>query len=242
MARLRSSSKAAPPSTSFINVGLFLVLYVVLTTSLPVYLHIQQHDKFNALQCCLSFFIGLNTLICLWEISLGLFISHIKNDSALLKKEYGDNRMGAVMTFFYTPLSISSLFSPKFWTKVWSTYSLYDPSYSNSESFGFFVDVSNGWMTIVPSLLYLYTMTYDFEYLSARTLGCIGLVKFYVEFHGTCVYFLSFFFNERYRNKTIAEVVLFVGVSNGLWFFFPLMGMYASFAMIHADSFAIFGR
>jgi len=222
------------------NVGSFLVLYVVLSTGIPIYYHSRLFGL-NAVHASLSFFLGLNSLICLWEIALGLNISHISSDFTALKAKYGQDRLGAVMAFFYTPLSLSSLFSFKFWSKVWSTYSMYDPSYSNRESYGFFVDVSNGWTTLVPSLMYLYAMTYTIQGISARTIGCIGLVKFYVEFHGTCVYFLSFFLNNRHRNKSTIEVALFVGLSNGLWFFFPLLGVYASYTMISTNSTAIFG-
>ena len=38
------------------------------------------------------------------------------------------------------------------------------------------------------------------------------------------VYFLSYVFNGRYRGKPVSEVLLFVGLSNGLWFCFPLLG------------------
>jgi hypothetical protein len=99
------------------------------------------------------------------------------------------------------------------------------------------VDVGNGWTTIIPSIIYLISMSYDI--LSARTIGCIGLVKFYQELYGTCIYFLSFILNKRYKNKGILEISLFVGLSNGLWFFFPLLGMYVSYMLILSDSFLI---
>lgn len=81
-------------------------------------------------------------------------------------------------------------------------------------------------------------MTY--EIIPARVLGMLGLVKFYQEFYGTCIYFLSYVLNKRYKNRSAFEVALFVGFSNGLWFFFPLVGMYASYMMITTDTFAVF--
>ena len=249
MAPRRSSSRArggaasASASSAFVNVGLVLVLYVAASTGLPIYYHWRAHGVVNPVQAALSFFLGLNSLICMWEIALGLHITHIASEFSALQKVYGKDRLGAVLAFFYTPVSISSLLSLKFWSKVWSTYSLYDPSYSNRESYGFFVDVSNGWTTLLPSLLFFYSMTFPAPLsLTPRVLGCVGLVKFYVEFHGTCVYFLSFFFNGRQRNKGVTEVALFVGLSNGLWFFFPLIGIYASYSLIQTNTFAVFGR
>jgi hypothetical protein len=60
---------------------------------------------------------------------------------------------------------------------VWSTYSLYDPSYCNRESFGFFIDVGNGWTTLVPSLVFVWGLTYDI--LEPRALGIMGCLMFY---------------------------------------------------------------
>ena len=67
---------------------------------------------------------------------------------------------------------------------MWATYAMYDPSYINDQSYGFFVDVSNGWATVVPSLVWLVSMTTSIPGLSAQALGIMGMIKFYTEFHG----------------------------------------------------------
>lgn len=230
------------------NVGVFLVMYVLATTAVPVYVHYQVHHKLCATQALLSFFLGLNVLICLWEVGLGMHIGHIETEHTRLRGIYGDAPWSAVVDFFLTPCPLDCLLSSKFWTRVWATYSLYDPSYSNRQSYGFFVDVSNGWASLLPSLLFWAAMTVDLPtplgggLVSARAIGCMGLVKFYVEMHGTCVYFLSFLLNERYKGRGLVEVLLFVGLSNGLWLVFPLLGIQASLSMIFQNSFAVFGR
>ena len=119
-------------------------------------------------------------------------------------------------------------------------YSLYDPSYSNKESFGFYIDVGNGWTTIIPSLLFLYCMITKTPILSARIMGVIGICKFYQEFYGTCLYFLSYIWNKRYQGVSFLTVMLFVGLSNGLWFFLPMLGMYTSYEMIQSNTYDIF--
>ena len=80
-------------------------------------------------------------------------------------------------------------------------------------------------------------MTYDI--LPAKVLGIVGIIMFYQELYGTCIYFLSFILNQRYIGKTTLEVVLFVGLTNGIWFAFPLVGLYVSVQMILADSLTI---
>jgi hypothetical protein len=216
----------------------FLIAYVLIGTLVPVYLHYSAHQIVSLSQILMAFFLSLNILISVWEISLGLFIGLIQKDSISLKKKYEKKEFQAVLAFFFQSLSFSEMFSFKFWIKVWSTYSLYDPSYANRESFGFFIDVGNGWSTLIPSFLYLFGMTYDI--LPPRALGIMGILKFYQEFYGTIIYFLSFIFNKRYQGKGLVEMALFVGLSNGLWFFFPLFGMIYSVDMIYSDSFSIF--
>ena len=39
---------------------------------------------------------------------------------------------------------------------------------------------------------------------------------------------------------SVFEVLLFIGFSNGIWFFFPVAGMWASVQMILTDSYAVF--
>ena len=175
---------------------------------------------------------------------LGLYINHIKAELKVLNEKFGVKRLDAVAEFFLHPItSVSTVFSLKFWSKVWSTYSMYDPSYANKESFGFFVDVGNGWTTIIPSIIWYIVITnHNLLYPQLFTpfvIGIIGLIKFYQEFYGTCIYFLSFFLNKRQVGKTFFEVFLFVGFSNGLWFFFPLFGMYISYQFIVYNSFDI---
>ena len=218
----------------------FLILYVATTTVCPAILYFRHHSAFSTAHIALTFFLNLNFLICLWEISLGFNITKIAVDCQSLTKKYEKRKLDAVIDLMMHKLTLAESLSLKFWSRIWSTYSLYDPSYSNRESFGFFIDVGNGWTTIIPTVLFLHSITYhDGGLFDARVMGMIGLVKFYQEFYGTCIYFLSFFMNKRHAGKSFLEVFLFVGVSNGIWFFFPLLGMYISVEMIKSNSFNV---
>ncbi len=174
---------------------------------------------------------------------IGLNINHIKAHLKELNEHYGVRRLEAVGDLFLAPLTLGEALSFKFWGRIWSTYGMYDPSYANNESFGFFVDVGNGWTTIIPSIIWYVCLTNHSllypEVLTPFVLGLMGIMKFYQEFYGTCIYFLSFFLNERYKGKTFFEVALFVGFSNGLWFFFPLLGIYVSVHMITSNNYDI---
>ena len=80
----------------------------------------------------------------------------------------------------------------------------------------------------------------------------IGLMSYWQELYGTIVYFLSFIMNGRYRFNCVRsvlaqvwmhrgrgclEVSLFVGLTNGLWFFLPLLGIFVSYKFVSSNSF-----
>lgn len=125
---------------------------------------------------------------------------------------------------------------------MWSTYSLYDPSYQNHESFGFFIDFGNGLSTIPPSILMNLAMVLDTSstLLSPLFVGCVGLAMYWQVMYGTIVYVLSFMFNRRYEGKSTLEVSLFVGISNSLWFFFPIVGIYACVCILRDGNMSVF--
>jgi hypothetical protein len=131
------------------------------------------------------------------------------------------------------PLSLSTLFDGEKWAIMWSTYSLWDPSYQNQESFGFFIDVGNGWSTIPPCLLWNAAILVPQQLLQRSEyaylwVGVIGCCSYWQVLYGTIIYFLSFIFNKRYEGMPLAEVAGFVGFANGIWFFFPIAALYAA--------------
>ena len=72
------SAKRSP--VGFLRVWMVIAIFLVSGTALPVTYHSQRYG-FNPIQAALAFFLILNVLICFWEISLGLHIMCVKNDS-----------------------------------------------------------------------------------------------------------------------------------------------------------------
>ena len=72
-----------------------------------------------------------------------------------------------------------------------------------------------------------------------HTLFCLNSIQWF-HFAGTCVYFASFIYHQRYKGKSVGEVALFVGFANGLWFVFPLLGVWASATLINSDTWSVF--
>ena len=130
------------------------------------------------------------------------------------------------------------LFSSRRWTGIWSGYALFDPGYASRSSFGFNIDVGNGFSTIVPAMLFAFGMT--FEIMPARWLGMLGIAMFWQMFYGTVVYFFQFFHAGRHKGHSVGTILVFVGNSNGMWFIFPLWGIWLSVQMVLENNYSMF--
>ena len=58
--------------------------------------------------------------------------------------------------------------------------------------------------------------------------------------YGTLIYILSFVFNKRYEGKSLTEVVLFVGLTNGTWFVFPIIGIWSCVIVLRDGNLEVF--
>jgi hypothetical protein len=210
---------------------------IVLGTVIPVSLHWRTTGLFNAHQAALAFFLWLNVIVALWEICLFLRIDLIQAQHADFIERYRGRELARVKDFFLMKVPLARILSPSVWAELWSSYSVFDPSYADRKSFGFFIDIGNGFSTPLPCLLFLYGMTY--EPISPRALGIIGLLVFYQMWYGTVVYLASYVMNKRYAGHSMWNVALFVGLSNGLWLTFPLWGMGVAISMIVSNTYAI---
>ncbi|MBN8611191.1 MAG: hypothetical protein J0L92_11430 [Deltaproteobacteria bacterium] len=215
-----------------------VVLAVVLGTLLPVWLHHEVHGVWNVHQMGLAFFLWLNTIIALWEICLWLRIDRIEADYARFVTQYAGRPLDRVIDFFNKKITLGQIVAPTTWSEIWSSYALFDPSYADRKSFGFWIDVGNGFSTSLVSLLYLYGATY--EVLPARVLGIVGLLACYQMLYGTVIYFSSFVANGRHRGHTAGNLAIFVGLSNGIWIVFPGWAMWAAYQLIESNTYDVF--
>ena len=235
MATSHSSTEAPIPGLNILSA---ITLWLAITVVVPLFLVPVTP---NALGVAILFFNNLNILISFCEIALGNHIGFIKKDYLELKKQYEGKEWKAGFNYLTMPLSLSTLFSGEKWAIMWSTYSLWDPSYQNHESFGFFIDVGNGWSTIPPCLLWNVAILFPHQLQAAwqyswLLVGMLGCASYWQVLYGTLIYLLSFIFNRRYVGRPMAEVVGFVGVSNGIWIVFPFWALYASMIILRDQS------
>ena len=215
-----------------------IALFVGGLTALHIYLHYRAHAVFNPTQIALAFFLVINAMIAWWEIALFVSQDKIQAEYDAMREPYRGREIEACAEVFSRPIPVSRLLAFDEWTRVWSTYSLFDPGYSDRRSFGYNIDVGNGFTTLVPATLFAFGMT--FELMPARVLGIIGIIIFWQMFYGTAVYFFQFFNNGRHRGHRLKDLVLFVGISNAMWAIFPLWGLWASVQLILSGSYGVF--
>ncbi len=233
----KASEGPAEPAKG-LPVWLVILGAVVLGAGLPVVLHYRAHGVLNVHQIGMAFFFWLNTIIAFWEICLFFKIDGIREQYESFLQRYRGREFDRVLDFFTTRIPLRRAATMDQWAEVWSSYSLFDESYANKKSYGFFIDIGNGFTTLLPSLLFIYGIT--FEVLPARALGIVGLVISWQMFYGTAVYVTSYIVNERYRGHDLGKALAFVGISNGLWAVFPLWAMALAVDMIYTNSFAVF--
>jgi hypothetical protein len=195
--------------------------------------HASLHGGANGWQVALALFLAVNLITCVQEICLGLRISEIErwfhDPEARKTRPKG--------SMWLTRVSLPELFSATFWARLWYEYAYYDPAYADRRSFGFSVDVGNGWWTLAPSVVFLAGMTAD--WMSPVALGLLGALLFYQKLYCTGLYFFSYLFNERYRLQPLGRVIPVVGGTNGIWLVFPAIGLVVCIQLIFSNSFEL---
>ncbi|MEM9178021.1 MAG: hypothetical protein AAGC67_22710 [Myxococcota bacterium] len=191
--------------------------------------HADVHGSVNPWQVALAFFLAINLVTCVQEICLGLRIGQIERWFHA-RETHHERPRGS---FWLTPVPIGDLFSATFWARMWYEYAYFDPAYADRKSFGFAVDVGNGWSTLIPSVLFLFGMTL---WESPLVLGLLGALIFYQKLFNTSLYFFSYVFNRRYELQPLGRVIPVVGGTNGVWILFPAIGLFVCSRLILENS------
>lgn len=204
----------------------WLALWAAIFVGGPVAAHYASHGVVNGWHVALTIFLAINLMICVWEISLWHRIGDIQRWFRT-PRGMGDRPHGNLYT---TPASLREVFSTRLWARPWLGYAYWDDGYADPKSFGFAIDVGNGFSTAIPSLLFLVGMTAPL--FSPVVLGIIGLLVFYQKLYGTCLYFFQYLYNRRYENRSLRGVLAVVGGTNGIWLLFPAIGVYVCLRLI----------
>ena len=137
----------------------YVVIYHALFAGILIGGHLQTHGALNLTQLILAVFSAINAWICVCEIALLVHSGAIRREYEGFNAKLGVGRLPPI--FLFEHASLSQIFSLRYWAVMWSTYSVLDPSYSDTTTFGFCVDVGNGVTTLLPTLLYAAGMTWQ---------------------------------------------------------------------------------
>ena len=181
----------------------------------------------------------LNILICLWELCLFYRHDRVRRNGAALVAHFGERRWPALGRLLWAPIGWRNVLHPDMWADVWAHYSVFDPAYMDSISFGYTIDIGNGFTSIAPTLLWTLGMTPEAARalgMPPRLLAVVSLLGFYQIAYGTAMYFVSWAHGARRTawasRKALWDTVAFVVLVNGVWFVVPLCAMYSQFCMV----------
>jgi hypothetical protein len=230
-----------------ITAGSVVVTFLVCAQAVALHYVPTPEHRWNGVVFALLFFNFLNIFIALCEVGLGLHVKDIQSRYRQVKTTLAKEKRpvwNQVIEFFTLPMTLAQILDGKtFVVHMWSTYALYDPAYQNNESFGFFIDVGNGYTTIAPCILVNLALTVP-SYLSAKLgeetahlwVACVGIASYWQIAYGTIIYFSQFLYHERYQGHGAIEVLLFVIVMNAIWIIFPFWGIYVCWEILKEGS------
>ena len=234
MSNAPSVSDAARKSGFLLPFGAWISLYLVVTVGATVAAHYAVHGVVNGWHVMIAAFLFINLMNCWLEISLGANIG-------LLEYWHHDPEGRAERPpagVLADPMTLREAISMRPWVRNMSEYVYYDPSYANRRSYGFWADVGNGYVTLIPTIFFLVGMTAGM--VSPVVLGIVGVMMFYQKTYCTSVYFVAYIFNRYYEGRRLGKVIGVVGGTNLVWVIFPALAVYASIRLILENSYAIF--
>ena len=222
-----------------IPAGLLAVLIVALLALAGIGGRYWTRGDLDEIHALLSLFFSVNLVICYWEQCL-----FFKRDYVEKRAEYWDDRRREtgrtpVVEFLVHRVPLGRIVSPTLWADVWATYSQYDSSYADRRTFGFNVDIANGFATPIPTLILYAAFTFDL--MPALVAGIIGTMLFWQLTYMTSIYWVSFFVAGRQERISRREKYIYIYGMNCPWVLFSLLGLYVSIRLIVDGDYSVLG-
>ena len=242
-----SESRASPPSseqgqrTGGLTVPVALVVAVLIGggTFAGILARLQASGELNFIHSLFCLFFSVNLLICYWEICLFFLRDRIGARAAYWRELQGRTGRSPAHSFFITRIRLTQVLSPAVWADAWAAYCYYDDSYADRRTFGFNVDIANGFVTPVPTLV-LY-VAFTIGYPSAVAAGIIGLMLSWQWVYMTSTYLVSFFVATRHTLLSRRDTYIYIVAINSFWILCALLGAYVSIALIVNGDYRVLG-
>ena len=200
-----------------------LTSFLIVVSGIAIGFRYTAVGSVDAIHVILTIFLAVNVLVCLWQWCLfarrdyvGTRVDHWIQQGELIGAS-------ASRAFMNKRLSVLQVFSPTFWSEIYSVYSVTDPAYTDKSSCGFNTDIWNGFWTFIPSVVLLVTFA-SHQWI-----------------FGTIMYSASFYVGGHYKSVSAADAFLFIWVINGGWILCAVLGFYVSVRLILNQNYSVLG-
>ncbi|MCY3541444.1 MAG: hypothetical protein OXH31_06005 [Gammaproteobacteria bacterium] len=214
-----------------------LCITVLIVCGFGTRLYLKQ--ELSIIYAILSVFFSINILICWWEACLFWQRTRVENRTSYWHERRVQTGKLPHVEFFATKIPLKQAFSSKTWADVWATYAQYDPSFADRRTYGFNVDIANGFVTLLPTL-FLYA-TFTAPIVPAYVAGIVGLMLCWQWTYMTSVYWISFFVAKRHQSVPKRDLYLYIFGTNAPWLLCPLLGLFVSIRLIVDGNYSILG-
>lgn len=194
----------------------------------------------DVIHALLGLFFSVNLVVCYWEMCLFFRRDDIERRTRYWRDRRRETGRSPVVEFLGARIPLAKLLSPTQWADVWATYAQYDGSYADRRTYGFNVDIANGFATPVPTLI-LYA-AYSVDLMPALAAGIIGAMLFWQLIYMTSVYWVSFFVADRQSRISRREKYINIYGMNCPWVLCALLGLYVSIRLIADGDYSVLGR
>ena len=219
--------------------GLLAALFVVVLALLGIGARFHVRGDLNLIHSLLSLFFSVNLLVCYWEICLFVRRDYIERRTGYWRQWQRETGRTPAGEFLASRVSLKRILSPTVWADAWATYAQYDSSYADRRTLGFNVDIGNGFVTPLPTLI-LYA-AYTFDFLPALYAGIVGAMVFWQWIYATSLYCVSFFVAGRQTRISRLQTFIFIIAINSFWVLCALLGSYVSVRLIMDGNYSVLG-
>ena len=217
----------------------FITIFMVVLIACGIGTRYYLKQEISLMYVIMSAFLSINILICWWEVCLFLQSTRVENRHAYWQNRRNQTGRLPHAEFFTSKVPLKKLFRSKTWADVWATYAQYDPSFADRRSYGFNVDIANGFVTLLPTI-FLY-VAFTVNIVPAYIAGMLGLMLCWQWTYMTSVYWFSFFFAKRHVNVPRRDLFVYIFGTNGLWVVCPLLGLFVSIRLIVDGNYSVLG-
>ena len=221
------------------SAGVFSAVAIATLTLLGVGARYLVQGDLNAVHGLFSLFFSTNLLICYWEACLYLRRDYIEKRAVYWRERRRETGRTPAVEFLTTRVPLRRILSPAVWADAWATYSMVDESYADRRTFGFTVDIANGFFTPVPTLVLYGAFTVGL--LPAVATGILAAMLFWQWVYVSSLYWVSFFVAGRRALITKGEFLVYVGAPNAFWVLCPAFGLYVSVRLILDGNYSVLG-